>query len=185
MLPDIALFGFAGSGKDSVANRLVSEHGYRRVSFADPLKAMALTVDPVVTGNTYPENYRLSDVVNTHGWDEAKRTYPEVRRFLQRLGQAQRDIDEDYWLNIAINKIGNIPDYTPVVVTDVRYDNEYEALSKLDFLMVRVNRPDIGPANDHVSEDADRFTPDTTFHNNGTLGALNDNTDLMVRTHTE
>lgn len=189
MLPDIALFGFAGSGKDTVADRLVSEHGYKRISFADPLKDMALTVDPIV--GQFCDEYghdieatRLSEVISEHGWDEAKRRFPEVRRFLQHLGQAQRAIDEDYWLNIAREAIDGADLDTPIVVTDVRYENEYKALARRQFLMVRVTRPGVGPANDHISEDVDRLEPGLTLHNGSTLPILNSLIDDMVHTYT-
>ena len=37
----IAVSGFKGSGKDTLANYLIDNVGYRRVAFADPLKDMA------------------------------------------------------------------------------------------------------------------------------------------------
>ena len=44
----VALMGRAGAGKDTVASILTEHRGYARVAFADPLKEMALAVDPII-----------------------------------------------------------------------------------------------------------------------------------------
>ena len=44
----LGLVGRKQSGKDTFAQRLVEEHGYTRLAFADPLKAVALAANPIV-----------------------------------------------------------------------------------------------------------------------------------------
>ncbi|NED29195.1 hypothetical protein G3I37_30615, partial [Streptomyces anulatus] len=48
MKPNTALIGKARSGKDSVGAHLVRRYAYTRLAFADPLKEMALAVDPLI-----------------------------------------------------------------------------------------------------------------------------------------
>ncbi len=42
----IGISGRKRSGKDTLASRLISEHGFTRVAFADPLKATMPALGP-------------------------------------------------------------------------------------------------------------------------------------------
>ncbi|MEV0445460.1 hypothetical protein AB0I84_08125 [Streptomyces spectabilis] len=177
----VALMGRARSGKDTAAARLVLRHQFTRVAFADPLRTLALDLDPMVgsepTGlGALP--IRLSDVVRRHGWDGAK-IFPEVRRTLQRLGQSVRDQDTTFWLDAALAKIDVADRWgLPVVVTDCRYENEADALRERGFVLVRVERPGAhGPASraerEHISEtELDGYPADAVLTNGGTLSEL-------------
>ena len=176
----IALMGRAGAGKDSAASRLVSRYQFVRVAFADPLKRVALDLDPIV--GSEPTGYgplplRLSDVVRREGWDTAK-SRPEVRRTLQRLGQAIRDTDAGFWLRLALATVDVADRWgVPVVITDCRYANEAAALRARGFLLVRVERPGSegagGAESRHVSEtELDDYAADAVLTNGGTLAEL-------------
>nr|BEK66821.1 hypothetical protein KPHV_40480 [Kitasatospora purpeofusca] len=184
-LPGIALLGRARSGKDTFAARLVSGHAYTRVAFADPLRAVALAVDPIVTAEAGHFGYlpvRLSQVVEWYGWDTAKTTVPEVRRSLQTIGQAVRDLAPDFWLNHALERLDVAASWRlPVVVTDCRYENEAEALRARGFKLVRVVRPGAG-TRDHVSEtELDSFPVDVTVANIGSVADLHAQADLLAQ----
>lgn len=176
---NIALIGRARSGKDSIAKVLVKSHGYRRVAFADPLKAMALSINPSIVyhvpGFTPPEgsNILLADLVEHVGWERAKDDYPEVRRLLQQMGHAVRQLDPDFWLRQGLRSAH--ASGAPVVVTDVRYLNEAHALRHAGYYTVRVVRPETEPipGTEHASEtELDGYPTDMTFVNNGTLATL-------------
>lgn len=179
---NVGFIGKARSGKDSAAGYLVSTRAYTRLAFADPLKALALDVDPYIpTG--YGVTVRLSRLVADVGWEYAKDTYPEVRRFLQAQGQAVRTNDEDYWLDIMRRKLSAAEAWNlPVVVTDVRYPNEAEMLRARGFRLVRIVRPNpitgtvMEPASTaarHASETAlDSYDADVTVTNAGMLSDL-------------
>ncbi|WP_371800884.1 hypothetical protein OHA38_20400 [Streptomyces sp. NBC_01732] len=190
--PHIALIGRARSGKDTLAARLVNAFAYTRVAFADPLKEMALEIDPVVAYE--PSGYgplptRLSDVVRRIGWERAKDEFPEVRRTLQRTGQSVRDRDSDFWVNVAMDKVAVADTWNlPVVVTDCRYINEAEALKARGFKTVRVIRPqrpamtmgEIRAALHESETDLDDFKADVTVANAGTLADLNSLADALT-----
>jgi len=182
--PNIALMGRARSGKDSVAAHLVARFAYGRIAFADPLREAALKIDPWMPVG-YAMNTRLSSMVERHGWEYAKDAYPEVRRLLQHIGQTVRDYDEDFWLNVAARKISGAAGWgIPVVVTDVRYPNEYDALRRAGFTMVRVVRPSEAPPaphGNHVSETAlDGHEADVTVYNTSTLDELRARAELLA-----
>ncbi|MFD5647879.1 hypothetical protein ACFWIP_40510, partial [Streptomyces anulatus] len=139
----IALVGKARSGKDTVAKRLIQRFAYTRVAFADPLRMMALDVNPYI--GPAAVDRRLRDVVEDIGWDRAKEECPEIRRILQNIGQTVRDLDPKFWLRQGLDKIEVADRWNlPVVVTDVRYRNEVRALVNRDFLTVRILRDGAG-----------------------------------------
>lgn len=174
--PDIALIGLARSGKDTIADYLIREHGYQRVAFADPLKDMALRIDPwVYEGH---EANRLSGLVGAFGWERAKEDYPEVRRFLQELGVAIRAEQSDFWLNRGLDAIQAAGGDTPVVVTDCRFRNEAASLGAMGFLITSVTRPSLlisGERDPHISENELRDCPThRALCNAGTIADLED-----------
>lgn len=180
MYRNIAFIGKARSGKDTAAKRLTQYWAFTRVAFADPLKGMALNVDPVVT-SCMDEPGRLCDVVRAVGWERAKDEYPEVRRFLQQLGASARELDPDYWLNIALRSIDAADTWNmPIVVTDCRYPNEAEALRKRGFLMVEIRRLGAN-GNGHQSETAlGGYGADVILHNDTSVFDLHTAVDALV-----
>jgi hypothetical protein len=179
----IALMGRARSGKDSVAARLVRNYAFTRIAFADPLKGVALRLNPLIpTG--YGVHVRLKSLVSDVGWEYAKDNYPEVRRVLQTAGQTIRDLDPDFWANVAMDKVDAADTWNmPVVVTDVRYPNEAEALRNRGFVLVRVQRPDLPPQGDdeHESETAlNGYPADRVLINGGSLFDLETEADALV-----
>ncbi|BAU83116.1 hypothetical protein SLA_2183 [Streptomyces laurentii] len=185
----VALMGRAGSGKDTVGARLVSRFAFARVAFADPLRALARDLDPIVgheTTGAGPLPLRLSDVLRREGWDRAKQR-PEIRRTLQRLGQSVRDQDEEFWIRAALSKVDVADRWNlPVVVTDCRYRNEAKALRARGFLLVRIERPGThGPAGEderqHRSEtELDGFPADAVLTNGGSVDELHAFTDRIA-----
>lgn len=176
MSPNIALWGKARSGKDTVAARLCEAHGYTRLAFADPLKDMALSVDPFVT-TVAGQPVRLSEVVKLHGWDGAKSIFPEVRRLLQHMGQTVRERDRSFWIRTLLRSAVMISG--PIVVTDVRYPNEFKAMQRAGFQMVQIRRPAAlrctlaDSMSQHESETAlDDFTSTLTLTNDRDIPAL-------------
>ncbi|MEU6684428.1 hypothetical protein [Streptomyces sp. NPDC046832] len=184
----IGLIGRAQSGKDSVGSRLQQRYGYQRVAFADPLKKAALQLNPFVTawtGGTNSRQVRLAEIVHLHGWDEAKTAYPEVRRILQHIGQTVREIAPDFWIQAAIPAVKAAYSLNlPVVVTDVRYENEARALEGMGFHMIRVTRPGAGVRGDgarHKSEtELANYPTALTIENTGTLDDLNRIVDSLL-----
>lgn len=188
----IALVGKARSGKDTVARRLGQRFAYTRVAFADPLKVMALDVNPYIGPDAV--GWRLRDMVEDIGWDRAKEEYPEVRRILQYIGQTVRGLDPKFWLNQGLDKLDVADRWNlPVVVTDVRYLNEAEALKNRGFMLVRITRPATGAAMTmgqiraamHDSEtELDGFECERTIANDGTVDELNAIVDTLVTPRT-
>lgn len=153
--PLLGLAGYAKAGKDWFADLLVDGHGWHRLAFADRLKALAYDLDPIVGAPKRPgaQALRLQDEVVLSGWAEAKQA-PEVRALLQRLGVAVREyVDPHAWVRPVIDEAQALrADGVPVVVSDVRFDNEVDAIRQVGGLVALKRRPGCAPANGHVSE---------------------------------
>ncbi len=160
----VGLSGYARSGKDTVAAFLAAECGYRQIAFADRLRDFVLAIFPSV-----------AEVVNAVGgdWDKAKED-PEVRRMLQGVGVAARNhINPNVWVTAAL---GSVSKDERIVVSDVRFINEADALAARGAALFRIERPGTKPINNHVSETAlDRYDG---FHavlvNDDTIDVLHD-----------
>jgi hypothetical protein len=187
------LLGFAGlkgSGKDTAAD-LVAKHfpanTVARVAFADPLKRMALAAG-------YPEHV-LWGPTEARAWVHPQ-TGVSARRFLQVMGtEAGRGLSPTIWIDLFRATFAQIqslsgayertlgfvpsaaaPPIQLVLVTDVRFANEAEALPKLGGRVLLIQRPGIDTGDPHESErwareDAPR-TVDWQIPNDGTLRDL-------------
>ncbi len=163
----IGLWGYAGAGKDTAAEALVAD-GWTRAAFAGPVYTALLALDPKVADH----GWRVSDVVHEQGWDSAKRSYPEVRRLLQRMGtEAGRRVHgENVWIDALFR---TVDPGQRVVITDVRFENEAKAIYVRGGLVVEIFRPGVGPANGHASEvRLPDGAIDRTIRNDGTVAEL-------------
>lgn len=177
MLELVGLSGYARSGKDSVADVLVRDFGFTRVSFAGPMRDALLALNPIVR---YEESgyYRIKEVIDVFGWDGYKDSPfgEEVRALLQRFGTevGREQWGDDFWAGLAIDRaLQIIDDGGRVVITDARFVNEAETIQYFGGQVWRVRRPNVWPANGHASEtDLDDFAFDDVIDNNGSLEDL-------------
>lgn len=145
----IGLTGYAGAGKDEVADTLVREFGFKKIGFADPMYRIALDLNPWIR----QDGRLLRDIVERIGWTAAKRM-PEVREFLQRLGESGRqNLGEGVWINaVARTLLVTNARNKNVVITNVRHENEARWVKRRGGTIVLVSRVGFGPVNDHVSD---------------------------------
>lgn len=185
----IGLVGRARSGKDAAADILVAEAGFEKAAMADPLRRMAAAVNPIVgtaTRRTFPgsratvlevKEVSYLEALETYGYEEAKDRYPEVRRFLQRLGtEGVRDVlGAGTWITLAERRIASAE--TPLVFTDIRFPNEARMIKRCGGTLVGIQRAGTAPVAAHASEDVDQLIAENTDHvidNNGTIDDLTD-----------
>jgi dephospho-CoA kinase len=162
----IGLSGYASAGKDSVAQILVEKFGYKRMAFADAIRDILYTLDPLTNNGLH-----LRTVVDDYGWDLAKQDN-EIRRLLQVLGtEVGRNVfGDDVWVDVLISKLEPMD---KVVITDVRFPNEARELHNLAGEIWRVNREGVSAINEHVSESQmDEYNFDKIIDNNGSLEDL-------------
>jgi hypothetical protein len=171
----IGLSGYAQSGKDTVAELLCLNSTYHRRSFADPMRDAIYKMNPFVEGGN-----RVAELVDEYGWEVAKAN-PEVRRLLQVFGTdvGRKMFNENFWINIAL---AGLKDHHRVVISDVRFPNEADAIKQLGGQVWRINRHNHQPVNGHTSEHAmDNYMFKHVIYNDGTLDDLSDEVFMLVK----
>ena len=143
----------------------------------------------VITGNSPPPLRTGHSCQRTVGWEQAKDWYAweaagvGVRKTLQHTGETCRAIlGQDIWADTLIQHIDTAHTW---IVTDLRYVNEAKKLQSLGATLVRIERPGVGPANDHTSEtNLDSWMQwDVRVVNDGSLSDLRERARHIVSVH--
>lgn len=183
----VALSGLKGAGKDTAAEVMVEEYGFRKIAFADALRQLLLVIDPEISfEDIWGVNCRrLSQLVAESGWDEVKRSYPEVRRLMQVTGTegVRMLFGENAWVDILARKFPDLADYdTRYVITDCRFDNEVEFIRSHGGLLVWIDREGL-TSDGHASEsDHIRDLASVVLYNSRTIDDLQDSVQIMLLT---
>lgn len=137
----IGLTGAAGAGKDTVAAHLYRRHGYMKLALADPLYAMI----SAMTGLTVEQLADRAVKEKQIAWVGAS-----PRQLLQTIGTewGRGTLGDDIWIKNLFRRIDayssamrNWNDRLGFVVTDVRFENEAEAIRSRGGIIVEVVRP--------------------------------------------
>ena len=124
----IGLCGYSKVGKDSLCTEL---QNYDRFAFADVLKQEVTTM--------------LKQVgIEADLWGENKE---EWRDMLVFWGRKRRSLDRDYWIKQMYVRLAPM-EKKRVCVTDIRYPNEVRWVQKHHGLVLGIDRPGYGPANE-------------------------------------
>lgn len=149
----IGLCGRAGSGKTTAADYLRAAHEFEPVAFADAIKDM---LDQHLTA-------RNIDYAHLYEPKLKEQPLPRIglsaRELMQRLGDAFRGADPDYWIKALADTAGLLglpahrqPVHDRIVVLDVRYPNEAAWLIEQGGVLIRLHREQATPVRAHSSE---------------------------------
>lgn len=121
----VVLVGRKRSGKDTVGERLCKEHGFKKISFAGPIKETARTLfgwEPDKEDDRHlPTEYGCTkrEFLQWFGTEAMREGFPRFSKgFREKVGK-------DIWIDIAINKMKQGGDW---VITDCRFINEAEKI---------------------------------------------------------
>jgi len=139
----IGFVGLIGSGKDTCADTLVSEAGYKRVSFATNLKDAVAAIfgwdREFLEGNT-KESREWREQVDE--WWADKLGIPELtpRWILQYWGTdvLRKNFHDDIWIASLENKLLTMKQ--DAVISDVRFPNEIKMIKRLRGKVFRIKR---------------------------------------------
>lgn len=204
----IGLMGLKGSGKDTVAKKLIYIDGgaWKKLAFADALK------DAVSDLFGWDRTLIEGDNDTSREWRETVDAYWErelgikgftPRMALQMIGTdvMRNHFNEAFWIKALKRKILNTTNH--IVVTDVRFPNEAEMIKSMGGNIVQVIRGElpewwddascfnkgVGELEDyeslkdvHPSEYslAGVIEPDYIIHNNTTISDLNKEVMVML-----
>lgn len=180
----IAITGKANTGKNTVSKIITEElnkdiHNYSKfkvIAFADPIKEMVRQMFP-----TLPHEYLYGSSENRA--KEIPGAFKDgkpltVRQLLIDLGTGVgRQYKENLWLDVFdyTFKIAKSKKREVVIVTDVRFRNEFDHLKKLGFFQIRVLRDSHAKINHSSETNQDSIQNeefDVVIENNGSLEEL-------------
>ena len=184
----IGICGLIGSGKDTIAEYLIKEHNYIKLSFADKLKDSVATMfdwDRELLDGKTNESRQWRESIDKYWTNE---TGEEItpRYVLQLFGtECMRDgFYDGIWVSLTKKKILDNPDKN-FVIPDVRFPNEAKMIYGINGQVWRVKRgqdPDwfseyqslgVEPKDVHPSEWAWANTKFTCIlENNSTIESL-------------
>jgi hypothetical protein len=195
----IAICGFQGSGKDTLANILIKKYGYTKMSFAGAVKDVCATIfgwDREMLEGITPESRKWRENIDVW-W--AKRL--GIHNFTPRWAMQQIGTDvfrnhfhNDIWIASIEKKISEL---SGVVITDGRFPNEIEAIRKMGGTIIHLKTDNMPywyesvlngfaspPINIHSSEYNWIFTkPDFIIENTGTIEDLEDNIKIVLNSN--
>jgi len=139
----IGICGLIGSGKGTVADILVNDYGYSKVSFADKLK------DGVAQVFGWNRQMLEGDTDESRAWREqvdefwSKETGREItpRLVLQEFGTdcMRNGFFDGVWVSLLKKQLIENPN-TNFVIPDVRFENEASMISEIGGKVWRVRR---------------------------------------------
>lgn len=190
----IGLMGRPGSGKDTCAQALCTQHGFHAIAFADALRkevSAAFRIDPrtllepatkewpikaLAIGMSMDPFYIRAMLLRGHDLDEPR----SPRWTLQHWGTDYRRTQQaSYWLTPVATWVRHqrAIGRNRLLVTDVRFPDEASLIGLLGGRRLRVHRPELAPMPDdtagHESEQhAESLEAHGTVANAGTLEQL-------------
>lgn len=162
----IGIAGRARSGKDTVANMILSMRGGYSYSFADPLRAMLRAINIDMDDQFWKDNKEVS--IPALG--------KSPREMLQTLGTdwGRRLVNEDIWIIMAMERLMNRG--PGMVIADVRFDNEAQWVRSQGGMVLHLSNPNVPAVAAHVSENGVTYQlGDSEITNDGSLE------DLLVK----
>lgn len=147
----IAVCGFKRSGKDTVADFIVNNFGYKKIKISEGLKNMIKC-----TFNMTEE--QLETDVKDHVDD---RWGVSPRRIMQFMGteimqyeiqKIMPEIGRNFWIKTLVDKYIDKYPNDMFVISDLRFIHEYEMLKKYNPCIIRVDRHATVHQCTHVSE---------------------------------
>lgn len=132
----IGVCGLIGGGKGTVADILVKDHNFIKLSFADSLKDMVANVF------NWPRHLLEGDTAESREWREQRDDWwanrlnmPDLtpRWVLQYWGTdvCRVNFHEDIWIASLERKLLNTPSIYNIVIPDTRFPNEINMIRKL------------------------------------------------------
>ena len=129
----IGLCGFAGSGKGTLADILVENHGFRKISFATKLKDVASVMfgwnRDLLEGIT-DESRAWREEVDEY-WSNELEQEVTPRIMLQLFGTdcVRKNLHNNIWVSIVKKTLIDNPDVN-WIIPDVRFPNEVDVIQQ-------------------------------------------------------
>ena len=184
----IGLVGLIGSGKDTVADRLMQQHGFARDSFAKSLK------DATASIFGWQRELLEGQTTDSRQWREqpdefwSKKFKKEItpRWVLQHFGTevCRGNMLDSIWIDSFVARYKG----EKTVISDTRFVNEIQTIRELGGRIVLIKRGEIPSREEMQASGAHRSEWDWigckfdhVLENNETIDQLYENVDSLIR----
>jgi hypothetical protein len=167
----IGICGKKRSGKDVIADYLVSNHSFQKKKIAENLKSVVKLLFSFTDQQL--EDDSKDDIDIRWGISPRKAMQfigTDIMQF--EIQKIMPNIGRNFWMNSFLQTLN--PN-NKIVISDIRFKHEYEAIKSAGhkFLMIKVERPGLTKEDTHSSETEFEDIPiDITIQNDGTLDDL-------------
>ncbi len=139
----VGVAGFIGSGKDTIADYLITFKGFRRMSYAEPLKDAISAIfgwDRELLEGTTKYSREWRDTIDPWWAERLDIKHLTPRWVLQQWGTevGRRAFHDDIWIASVENKLRSIKD--DIVLSDCRFPNELKSVKRAGGITIRVMR---------------------------------------------
>lgn len=173
----IGLIGRAGSGKDTVADFLVNNHGFTKLSFGKILKDVISIIfgwnRELLEGDTL-ESREFRETID-EWWSKELGFSVTPRKMFQMIGTdvMRKHFNQDIWVLVLKKKLN---DYSiknkNIIITDIRFNNEYNMVSEIGGKMIKIIRTNMHIYNHSSETSIDNFKSDFIINNNSSIENL-------------
>lgn len=138
----IGLCGFQDAGKDTIANYLIKEHGFKHLSFASVLKdivAIMFDWDRTKLDGISMDDCNWMDTVDKWWANELNIPNLTPKYVLQYFGTElfRNNFHSDIWVKILKKQLAK---YDKVVISDCRFENEINMLKYYGSVIIQIYR---------------------------------------------
>ena len=175
----IGLTGLAKSGKSTISDYLIKNYNFVEISFAESLKQIVkilFNLNKEEEKYLYDNNYK--EVIITRIGYSGRELLQKIDTELFRQKLPEILPIKNIWIDIVANKIKQCVDVNGIVVSDCRFDDEYEFLKNNKFIVYKVLKSNVIKINNHISENGCKY--DELILNDGSLNDLYDKVNLLV-----
>ncbi|SPZ54541.1 Uncharacterised protein [Serratia quinivorans] len=170
----IAFMGRSGSGKDFLANYLISNHDFIRLSFSDQLKKLANYIYPWMKKDYTPDEKMSPLNLALPTGDLISHSPREIWLSLDKL----RGIEEKIFIRMLSEELKLLEDdgesNKKIIITDIRSNEEFAWCKNNKFTIVHIERKN----NNYKKYDIDKYVDEnkskSDYHfDNSTTGLGN------------
>jgi dephospho-CoA kinase len=172
----VGLTGAAYSGKSTAEKYLADNYNFLGLSFAGPLKESCIVKYGIPRENCYDP--KLKEVIIPE-WGVSARKILQIEGTEMTRMELPKHIPSasDFWVKRLLVEINKRP-FDDIVVSDVRFDNEVDALHKIGATIIKIERGEQKEAT-HASEKG-ISNPDFVLKNNGTIDEFYSNLQDVI-----
>ena len=177
----IAICGYKRSGKDTLANHLLEHYGFKRKSFADPVKEIAGIIFGFTAEQLNGDDKDKFVSVLGGEWDITPR---EAFRFIgtdigqYKMNDLLPNIGRKLWCYSVFNEYDLKP--YRLVIPDLRFRHEFDEIKKRDGYVIRVIKDGITSDGNISEREGESFQADMTIYNNAGIYELHANLERKI-----